>query len=105
MWDPPGPGIEPVFPALAGGFLTTAPKGKPRLCFVICCLIKNIHREQSLEGYTGNINSNYLLVVKLWKLKIPLSVLLYFLCVCDFFFNTTHIYIGNELTVNSLELY
>ena len=29
MWDLPGPGHEPVSPALAGGFLTTAPQGKP----------------------------------------------------------------------------
>ena len=29
MWDPPGPGLEPVSPALAGGFPTTAPPGKP----------------------------------------------------------------------------
>ena len=29
MWDFPGPGLEPVSPALAGGFLTTAPPGKP----------------------------------------------------------------------------
>ena len=28
--DLPGPGLEPVFPALAGAFLTTAPPGKPR---------------------------------------------------------------------------
>ena len=28
MWDLPGPGIEPVSPALACGFLTTAPPGK-----------------------------------------------------------------------------
>ena len=28
MWDLPGPGLEPVCPALAGGFLTTAPPGK-----------------------------------------------------------------------------
>ena len=28
MWDLPGPGIEPLSPALAGGFLTTAPPGK-----------------------------------------------------------------------------
>ena len=28
MWDLPGPRIEPVSPALAGGFLTTAPPGK-----------------------------------------------------------------------------
>ena len=29
MWDPPGPGLEPVYPALAGRFSTTAPPGKP----------------------------------------------------------------------------
>ena len=27
-WDLPGPGIEPLFPSLAGGFLATAPPGK-----------------------------------------------------------------------------
>ena len=32
--DLPGPGIEPMSPALAGGFLTTTPPGKPffQLC-------------------------------------------------------------------------
>ena len=29
MWDLPGAGHEPMSPALAGGFLTTAPPGKP----------------------------------------------------------------------------
>ena len=29
MWDLPGPGLEPVSPALAGGFSTTLPPGKP----------------------------------------------------------------------------
>ena len=28
MWDLPRPGIEPMSPALAGGFLTTGPPGK-----------------------------------------------------------------------------
>ena len=28
MWDLPGPELEPMSPALAGGFLTTAPPGK-----------------------------------------------------------------------------
>ena len=28
-WDPPRPGLEPVSPALAGRFSTTAPPGKP----------------------------------------------------------------------------
>ena len=27
-WDRPGPGLEPVSPSLAGGFLSTAPPGK-----------------------------------------------------------------------------
>ena len=31
MWDLPRPGLEPVSSALAGGFSTTAPPGKPRL--------------------------------------------------------------------------
>ena len=31
MWDLPGPGLEPVSPALASGFLTTAPPGKPHV--------------------------------------------------------------------------
>ena len=30
MWDLPGPGIKPMSLALAGGFLTTGPPGKPR---------------------------------------------------------------------------
>ena len=29
MWDLPKPGLEPASPALAGGFSTTAPPGKP----------------------------------------------------------------------------
>ena len=34
MWDLPRPGLEPVSPALASGFLTTAPQGKSRpFCF------------------------------------------------------------------------
>ena len=30
MWDLPRPGLEPVCPALAGRFSTTAPPGKPQ---------------------------------------------------------------------------
>ena len=31
MWDIPGPGLEPVSPALAGGFLTLRHQGSPQL--------------------------------------------------------------------------
>ena len=34
MWDLPRPGFKPVSPALAGGFLTTVPPGKPE-CFIL----------------------------------------------------------------------
>ena len=30
MWDLPGPGLEPMSLAMADGFLTTAPPGKPQ---------------------------------------------------------------------------
>ena len=36
MWDLPGLGLKPVSPALAGGFLTTAPPGKPQLHSFAC---------------------------------------------------------------------
>ena len=29
MWDLPGPGLEPMSPALAGGFLTLRHQGSP----------------------------------------------------------------------------
>ena len=38
MWDLPRPGLKPVSPALAGGFSTTAPLGKP-LVFLYCTCI------------------------------------------------------------------
>ena len=34
MWDLPGPGLKPVSPALAGGFLTTVPPGKSHKYFL-----------------------------------------------------------------------
>ena len=38
MWDLPAPELKPVSPALAGGFLTTVPPGKPQnYLFVVCC--------------------------------------------------------------------
>ena len=35
MWNLPGSEIEPIFPALAGRFLTTGPPGKSRWPFVM----------------------------------------------------------------------
>ena len=35
VWDLPGPGLKPVSPALAGGFLTTVPPGKPQVSVIL----------------------------------------------------------------------
>ena len=35
MWDLPRPGLEPMSPALAGRFSTTAPPGKPLLFYIV----------------------------------------------------------------------
>ena len=43
-WDPPRPGLEPVSPALAGRFSTTAPPGKP------CIYLLNGHLISFLLG-------------------------------------------------------
>ena len=51
MWDLPGPGIEPVCPALTGGFLTTAPPGKtPHLPFVCCNELRKKKKTISLDN-------------------------------------------------------
>ena len=47
MWDLPGPGIKPVFPTLAGGFLTTVLPGKSLYCVLISCLFN----KYLLEAY------------------------------------------------------
>ena len=49
MWDLPRPGLKPVSPALAGGFLTTAPPGKP----FMGTLKKESWMECSLMSFSG----------------------------------------------------
>ena len=39
MWDLPGPGLKPLSPALAGGFLTTAPPGKSQPLFTVSIVL------------------------------------------------------------------
>ena len=41
MWDLPGPGLEPVSPALAGRFLTTVPPGKSQESFFVSLFSPN----------------------------------------------------------------
>ena len=48
MWDLPGPGLEPMSPALAGGFLTTAPPGKAHSVILLMCVHIHTHMHKLL---------------------------------------------------------
>ena len=45
MWDPPGPGLELVCPALPGGSLTTAPRGKAHLRLILDLSMKVLKQD------------------------------------------------------------
>ena len=55
MWNLPGPGIEPVFPALAGGFLTTGPPGRFRSS--IFCGCGGVRQRREFVHYDKDIGS------------------------------------------------
>ena len=50
MWDLPRPGLEPVCPALAGRFSTTAPPGKPEGFFKINFLFRIVLQKSYKES-------------------------------------------------------
>ena len=58
MWDPPRPGLEPVSPALAGGFLTTAPPGKPPAAVLILSVSDGFTDAMWTEGCASRAQIN-----------------------------------------------
>ena len=52
MWGLPGPGLEPLSPALAGGFLTTVPPGKSKVHFNISLIQPYLGREMCCQKIT-----------------------------------------------------
>ena len=57
MWDLPGPGLEPMSPALASGFLTTALPGKAVLSVLKVPSVYS--RLQQMSKYTKNSGSPF----------------------------------------------
>ena len=51
MWDLPGPGLEPVSPALAGRFLTTAPPGRPPVHWILNFLLYFLITEFTFSSF------------------------------------------------------
>ena len=54
MWDLPRPGHEPVSPALAGGFPTTAPPGKPLDIFYVK-IISNLWKCSKISTESSHV--------------------------------------------------
>ena len=52
MWNLPGPGLEPVSPALAGGFLTTEPPGKSPISISIFLLFQECYIYEIIQYVT-----------------------------------------------------
>ena len=79
MWDLSGPGLEPVSPALAGGFLTTAPPGKSLPVYFMVPGILNILSKyinfQEDKGILLNSNTyeNFLVFVGYKKITFWVS--------------------------------
>ena len=62
MWDLPRPGVEPVFPVLAGRLSTTAPPGKPPTTLFLTpfCSYRNQGSEalNNMSKVTGLVNGS-----------------------------------------------
>ena len=81
LWDLPGPGIEPVSPALAGRFLSTAPPGKSQ------CDISYLKKVKNIMGVDQSGNRSELALSKTGKQE---EILLdTFLSFCFSFFPTS----------------
>ena len=78
MWDLPRPGIKRMSPALAGGFLTTGPPGKPfsRTCNSFLLFLFNYNAIGSIQILTV-LSSQ---IVPLYQFVISLFILLSACC-------------------------
>ena len=67
MWDLPRPGLKPVCPALAGGFLTNAPTGKPRISCWFCQSQKSVTSDSRRGCNSGqNTSPGFEADIQLW---------------------------------------
>ena len=75
MWDLPRPGLEPVSPALAGGFSTTAPPGKPSRWILNHCTTREAQKPLFLKPWnTAERNEEtYLYLERCNILKMSIS--------------------------------
>ena len=78
MWDLPGPGLEPMTPALAGGFLTIATPGKSRSLFFLTSLANGL-------SIWFIFSENQLLVLLIFAIVFFISIPFLSALIFDFF--------------------
>ena len=74
MWDLPIPGLEPVSPALAGRFSTTAPPGKPQI-FTLDLTIFDLQCCVSFRCTAKCFIYTYIYISILFQILFPFSLL------------------------------
>ena len=78
MWDLPGPGIEPVSPALAGRFLTTVPPGKSqdlKKIFLFYIGVELINNVVLVSGVQHSDSVHHIHVSILFQMLFPFRLL------------------------------
>ena len=73
MWDFPRPGLEPVSPALAGRFSTTAPPGKP--CW------KTFNHSFNFDARALSLYIFHFFLVQSWKVVLFVEFVHFFVVV------------------------
>ena len=83
MWDLPRPGLEPVSPALAGRFSTTAPPGKPSIMFLYKILSRNVanlyYHYQKVMNLSCSYFTNYILTYPSMSPYMKMYTLFFFM--------------------------
>ena len=78
IWDLPRPGLEPVSPALAGRFSTTAPPGKPKIvkfyCTTLICFLVYMYFSTPVNQFSilsAKLQLNFSKAAKHWVSSVP----------------------------------
>ena len=73
MWDLPRPGLEPVSPALAGRFSTTAPPGKPQIFKYLLSIISTFFSLKNTKCTKANISVFDVMLITSQHKNTPLT--------------------------------
>ena len=74
MWDLPGPGLKPMSPASAGGFLTIAPPGKSEMFFWNSCYDSTPHAQAYICPVIANQDDIHTQLPRIFNFIVYLKI-------------------------------